>query len=147
MAATNGCKLLALPVELRLRIYNSVISASLRMDMHNSMKKDKYNLIALLCTCRKIQTEATPEFTAVLGNELVAAHRRVSETPTLPDLNQLNGIFKSLNVSMPHIIATALRGSMDRYLEDLQKKAHFEDLLSILRGDEEEMLDSFDGRD
>jgi hypothetical protein len=70
MADKSTCRLLALPAELRLRIYHDFLTPALAV---NGFLCHREDVFALLCTCHQVRNEATPEYTAALDAEITSA--------------------------------------------------------------------------
>jgi hypothetical protein len=73
MATDTTCRLLSLPAELRLRIYDDVLTTSFVVGFFGVEVKQ---VVALLCTCRQINNEATPQYIVRMSNEVATLEKQ-----------------------------------------------------------------------
>jgi hypothetical protein len=82
MSANDTCKLLALPAELRLKVYGRVLTALLGGEGTIHIQHD--TVLVFLSTCRQVRAEGTPEFIRVLHLHIISLQERIDAIHSAP---------------------------------------------------------------
>jgi hypothetical protein len=81
-ATGNTCRFLALPAELRLRVYDHFFLTAFETGRYEDKGRD---IVTLPCTCRQIFNETIPHYTAILTGKLALVRIKIAILQSLLD--------------------------------------------------------------